>query len=259
MPKVRESFVEIDGARLELRRLEGSPTLVFLHEGLGSVSAWREFPAKLATACGAGALVYSRAGYGRSSPCTPPRPLDYMQHEGRVVLPALLAACAVDDAILVGHSDGGSIALVAASLDRARRIRALVLEAAHVFCEDLSVASITAAREAYLHGDLRARLARHHDDVDGAFWGWNRAWLDPDFRRWNLEEYLPGVSVPALVLQGADDPYGTPAQVEAIARGVRGPVHKVMLPGCGHAPHREHEAETLKVMAQFIKQVQNGV
>jgi pimeloyl-ACP methyl ester carboxylesterase len=246
----------IDGHRLEVVHRPGSPTLVFLHEGLGSVSAWRDFPEQLAGATGCGLLVYSRAGYGRSSPVVPPRPLDYMQHEGRVVLPALLEAAAVDEALLVGHSDGGSIALVCAGTGGAGgRVRALLLEAAHVFCEDLSVASITAAREAYLRGDLRARLARHHDDVGGAFWGWNRAWLDPDFRRWSLEEFLPGVTVPTLIIQGADDPYGTQLQMTTIARGVRGPVEEWLVPRCGHAPHREHPAETLARMTAFVERV----
>jgi len=250
---MRESFVVVDGNRLETARLDGTLTLVFLHEGLGSISAWRDFPSKLAQATGAGALVYSRAGYGRSSPIVPPRPLDYMQHEGRVVLPELLRAAGISDAILVGHSDGGSIALVCAGTGGAGgRVRALILEAAHVFCEDLSVASITAAREAFLQGDLRARLARHHTDVDGAFWGWNRAWLDPGFRRWKLESFLPDVTIPTLIVQGTDDPYGTLSQVDAIERGVRGPVERWIVPGAGHAPHRDREAETLARMAAFV-------
>src|SRR5581483_10702753 len=130
--------------------------------------------------------------------------------------------------------------------------RALILEAPHVFCEELSVRSIAEARRAFLDGDLRARLARHHDDVDGAFWGWNRAWLDPGFRAFNLERYLPAITLPTLILQGVDDPYGTPAQIEAIARGVRGPVEQRLLPECGHAPHRDRPDETLAAMRDFI-------
>jgi pimeloyl-ACP methyl ester carboxylesterase len=178
-----------------------------------------------------------------------------MEHEGRVVLPAVLAAAGVDDAILVGHSDGGSIALVCAATHPAR-LRALILEAPHVFCEELSVRSIAEARRAFLDGDLRERLSRHHADVDGAFWGWNRAWLDPEFpRAFNLERYLPAVALPTLILQGLDDPYGTPAQIEAIARGVRGPVEKLLLPSCGHAPHRDRTAETLAAMREFIARI----
>jgi pimeloyl-ACP methyl ester carboxylesterase len=157
----------------------------------------------------------------------------------------------------VGHSDGGSIALVHAGTERAfPRVRALILEAPHVFCEDLSVASIAAAREAYLHEDLQGRLRKHHgDNVDGAFWGWSRAWLDPAFRAWSIARYLPRIRVPVLVVQGEDDPYGTLRQVDAIERGVPGPVARAILPACGHAPHRDARDETLAVMARFIRGV----
>jgi pimeloyl-ACP methyl ester carboxylesterase len=251
-------FVVGNGHRLEIAwhgpAPNDAPTLVLLHEGLGSVSAWRDFPGKLAHATGCGALVYSRWGYGRSDPVTPPRPLTYMHDEGRTTLPAVLDATGVREAILVGHSDGGSIAIVHAS-SGSPRVRALVLEAAHVFCEDVSVTSIARARDEYLHGDLRARLSKHHDDVDGAFWGWNRAWLDPAFRAWNLESFLSGVIAPTFVIQGADDPYGTLAQVDAIERGVRGEVERWIVARCGHAPHREHETQTLERMSAFVKRV----
>ena len=169
-----------------------------------------------------------------------------MHDEGRGALPAVLDAAGVGACVLVGHSDGGSIAIVGAGTGAVGpRVRGLALLAAHVFCEDVSVASIAAARDAYLGGDLRAKLARHHGgNVDGAFWGWNRTWLDPGFRRWNLEAFLPGIDVPVLIVQGDADPYGTLAQVDAIARGVRGPTTRLILPGCGHAPHRERPAET---------------
>ena len=249
-------FVVAAGHRLEIAwhgpMPDAAPTLVFLHEGLGSVSAWRDFPAKLARETSCGALVYSRWGYGRSDPVTLPRPLGYMHDEGRVALPAVLDATGVREAILVGHSDGGSIAIVHASSAPAR-LKALVLEAAHVFCEDVSVQSIARAKEAFEHGDLRARLAKHHADVDGAFRGWSDAWLDPRFRAWNLEEFLPTIVAPTLVIQGEDDPYGTLAQVDAIARGVRGPVETWIAPRCGHAPHREREGEVLERMARFVR------
>ena len=233
---------------------ERSPTLVFLHEGLGSARQWRDFPARLADAVGMGALVYSRAGYGASETIELPRPLDYMEREGEDVLPELLDREGVRDAILVGHSDGASIAVVHAGTARARgRVRALVLEAPHVFCEDLSVRSIAAAKVAYETGDLRERLAKWHDDVDAAFWGWNRAWLDPRFRQWNIERYLPAIEAPILVIQGEDDPYGTLAQVEAIERGARD-VRRVILPQCGHAPHKETPEETLAAMRDFVAQ-----
>ncbi|MEO6773683.1 MAG: alpha/beta hydrolase, partial [Kofleriaceae bacterium] len=209
--------------------------LVFLHEGLGSVSAWRDVPAQIADASGCAALVYSRQGYGRSSPVAVPRPLTYM-HDEAARLPALLADYALHAPILVGHSDGASIAIIAAG--SGLPVTALVLIAPHVFVEDVSVASITRAAEAYRTTDLRARLARHHAEVDGAFWGWNRAWLDPAFRAWNLESFLPRITAPVLVVQGAADEYGTLAQVAAIARQLGGPNEQLIVPSAGHAPHK---------------------
>jgi pimeloyl-ACP methyl ester carboxylesterase len=165
-------------------------------------------------------------------------------HEEAALLPAVLDAARIERALLVGHSDGGSIALIAAGRGEPR-VAAVATLAAHVFCEELSVQSIARARDAFVGGDLRARLARYHGaNVDDAFWGWNRAWLDPGFRRWNLEEYLPGIRVPLLALQGADDEYGTLAQLDAIARGAGGPTTRLVLPGCGHSPERDRPAET---------------
>jgi len=225
-------------------------TLVFLHEGLGSVSTWRDVPAELARRTGWGAFVYSRLGYGASDPVVPPRPLSYM-HDEAALLPAVLDAAAVGAAVVIGHSDGASIAVLHAATGDPR-VRGLVLEAPHVFVEDLAVASIAAARDAYLGGDLRARLARHHRDVDGAFWGWNRAWLDPGFRAWNIEAALPAIAVPTLVVQGVDDPYGTLAQVAAVERQLRGPVTTLILERCGHAPHRDRREETLAAIAAHV-------
>ncbi|HEX7238788.1 MAG TPA: alpha/beta hydrolase [Longimicrobiaceae bacterium] len=251
-------FLEAGGQRLEYA-WHGpppgeAPTLVFLHEGLGCVSLWRDFPARLAEATGCGALVYSRAGYGRSDPVDLPRPVSFMHHEGLRVLPEVLDAAGVRDAVLVGHSDGASIALVHAGSGAAGRVRALVLEAPHVFVEDVSVASIARAGEAYRGTDLRAKLARHHGgNVDCAFRGWNEVWLHPEFRAWNLEAYLPAISVPVLVVQGEADEYGTLAQVEAVRTGVRGPVETLVLPGVGHSPHRDRPDETLAAMAAFVR------
>ena len=258
--RVDDAPFALGGRRLELHRHGPAagerPTIVFLHEGLGSAAQWRDFPERLADATGCGAIVYSRFGYGRSAPITLPRPLRYMHDEGETVLPALLDATGVQRAILFGHSDGASIALVHAGTPAARgRVIGLVLEAPHVLCEDVSVESIARARDAYLTGDLRERMARYHDDVDGAFWGWNRAWLDPAFRAWNLEGYLPTIAAPTLVVQGEDDPYGTLAQVEAVARGVPGGVERRILPRCGHAPHRERPEETLAVATDFIRRI----
>lgn len=229
-----------------------APTLVFLHEGLGSVSLWRDFPRRLAEATGCGALVYSRAGYGRSDPAPPPWPVRYM-HEEAAVLEEVLDRAAVSEAVLVGHSDGGSIALIHAGSHPGGRVRALVLLAPHVFVEDVGLRSIAAAGDQFRAGDLRRALERHHGpNVDGAFWGWNGVWLDPAFRSWNIEEFLPRIRVPVLVVQGADDPYGTLRQVDAIAAGCAGPVERLVLPQCAHAPHREQPERTLEAAIAFL-------
>ena len=249
---------EVDGRLLEVRwvgRERPGPVLVFLHEGLGSVSTWRDFPDRVAHATGCPAFVYSRAGYGLSDPVPLPRPSTYMEDEAQTVLPALLELAGIHDAVLVGHSDGASISLVYASTTHGlARVRGLVLEAPHVFCEPISVAAITRSREAYEKGGLRERLARHHANVDVAFWGWNRAWLDPEFLRWNLEGYLPSVRAPALVIQSEEDPYGTLRQVDAIAAGTQGPVERLILAECGHAPHRDHPAVVTDAVASFIRE-----
>lgn len=260
-PLSPEGFLAVDGQLLEYRWIApaapGGPSLVFLHEGLGCVSLWKEFPDAVARATGLGVLVYSRAGYGRSSPVPLPRPLTYMHDEALRVLPRVLAGAGLGDVVLLGHSDGGSIALVFAGAGTGRaRVRGAILEAPHVFCEDLSVASIEEARRAYEDGDLRPRLARHHgDNVDVAFWGWNRAWLDPGFRRWNVEEHLPAIRAPLLVLQGREDPYGTAAQYEAIAAKAGAPVEVRVLERCGHAPHRDQPEATLAAVVAFVKRL----
>jgi pimeloyl-ACP methyl ester carboxylesterase len=214
---------------------------------------WRDFPARLAHATGLGALVYSRAGHGGSDPVPLPRPLRFMHDEALRVLPEVLDAGEVRDAVLVGHSDGASIALIHAGGTRDARVRALVLEAPHVFCEELTRRSIETAAERYLEGGLRRALARHHGpNVDVAFWGWNRAWLDPGFRSWNIEEYLPGIRVPVLAIQGERDEYGTLRQLDAIERRCGGPVRRLVLADCGHAPHRDQPGRTLAAMAAFL-------
>ena len=260
MNAVRGSVV-IDGSRLETRWLGPepgrAPTLVFLHEGLGCVEMWRDFPERLAAELGWGALLYSRAGYGHSDPCPLPRPLDYLEDEGRRVLPAVLAQTGVRRALLVGHSDGGSIALVYAGTPAVRgavELLALITEAAHVFNEACCVAAAERVRDDYRTGALRGRLARYHgDNVDCAFWGWNGAWLNPGFLAMNLEAYLPAVEVPCLVLQGDRDDYGTPAQVAAIARGVSGPAETHLIPQCGHSPHRDRPDWVLEKMLDFTR------
>ncbi len=249
----------VDQIELETRWIgtrDGGPELVFLHEGLGSITQWRDTPDAIARATGRPALVYARQGYGRSTPTSVPRPLTYM-HDEAARLPRVLAAAGVTDPILVGHSDGASIAIIAAG-EHVVAPRALVLIAPHVFVEDVSVESIARAADAYRTGDLRARLARHHADVDGAFWGWNRAWLDPAFRAWNLEAFLPRITAPTLVVQGERDEYGTRAQVDAIARQLAGPVEIAMIAGAGHAPFRDAPDEVHRRIAEFVREVTSG-
>ncbi|HKW53316.1 MAG TPA: alpha/beta hydrolase [Stellaceae bacterium] len=247
-------FLTAGGHRLDYERIDGksgAPTLILLHEGLGSIALWRDFPAKLARATGCPAVVYSRWGYGHSDPLAGPRGVDYMHREALETLPELRAQLGLGDAILVGHSDGASIALIHAGSGR-WPVRALVLEAPHVFVEDVSITSIAAARTAYETTDLRQRLARHHADVDSAFRGWNDIWLNADFRTWNIEDALPGVRWPVLAIQGADDEYGTLAQLDATERGVAGPLERLVLPHCKHSPHRDQEELVLAAMARFI-------
>ncbi|HKX10203.1 MAG TPA: alpha/beta hydrolase [Stellaceae bacterium] len=252
------AFATAAGQGLEIERIAatrvGAPTLVFLHEGLGSVALWRDFPAQLAARTGAAALVYSRRGYGKSDRLAGPRKVDYMHDEALTVLPALLGELRIAAPILIGHSDGASIALIHAGSGR-WPVRALVLEAAHVFVEDVTVASIEQAKIAYRTTDLDKRLARYHDDPDHAFWGWNDIWLDPAFRSWNIESYLPGVRCPVLAIQGADDEYGTLAQLDAIERGVSGTFERLVLARCKHSPHRDQEAATLEAIARFIDRI----
>ena len=250
-------FLSIAGHSLEYERLAGKPdvpTLVFLHEGLGSLAIWRDFPAKLADATDAPAVVYSRYGYGNSAPIAGPRGVRYMHDEALVALPELRQALGLDDVILIGHSDGASIAMIHAGSGR-WPVRGLVLEAPHVFVENVSIAGIEQARIAYERTALRQRLARYHADVDGAFRGWNDIWLDPDFRAWTIAEYLPGIACPVLAIQGVDDEYGTLAQLDAIGRGVGGPFERLVLAGCKHSPHRDQEEAVLAAMADFVRRL----
>ena len=223
-------------------------TLVMLHEGLGSVSMWRDFPRRLADHLACRVLMYSRHGYGQSAALSAPRAVPYMHEEAWGILPELLLRLGIERPMLFGHSDGGSIALIHASRHPVRGIIAL---APHVFVEDLSVESISATKAAFETGDLRQRLARHHADVEGAFRGWNDIWLHPDFRSWNIESLLPEISCPILVIQGQDDEYGTAEQMQRIARHAAD-VELVHLAECGHAPHRDQPEKVLHAVADWM-------
>jgi len=255
-----QGHLTIDAASLEYRmigpRPDAAATIVMLHEGLGSITQWGEFPQALAERTGLGVFVYARAGYGRSSTVTLPRPLDYMQREAADVLPRLLDAIGLRRGVLLGHSDGASIAACYAGSHQDHRVRGLVLMAPHFFVEPEGLAEIRNARTAYQTTDLRARLARHHADVDAAFRGWNEAWLDPGFPgAFDITDALAYIRVPVLVIQGADDRYGTLAQVRAAQEECYCPVDTMVMPGAGHAPHREKPDETLAAVAAFTDQI----
>ena len=252
----RDRRVRIEHRWLRADAGAGAPLIVFLHEGLGSISMWRDFPEKLCAAAGARGLVYSRPGYGRSTPRASDEAwdTDFMHRQAHEVLPALLAAVGVDvtrdKPWLFGHSDGGSISLLyAARFPDA--IAGTIVLAPHIMVEDLSVLSIEKAREAYLTTDLRARLAKHHDDPDSAFWGWNGIWLHPPFREWSIADEIASIGCPLLAMQGVDDEYGTLEQIRGIARRVL-QTQLLELPACGHSPQRDQPQAVIAAAAGFI-------
>ena len=225
--------------------------VVLLHEGLGSASLWRDFPEALAAETGRRVMAYSRFGHGESDPPAEPHTVQFMHDEARL-LPAVLDAAGLERAHLIGHSDGGSIALIFAA-EHPARVETLLLEAPHVFVEGLSVRTIARTTAAYRNTDLRARLARHHRHVDLMFSGWSDIWLDPAFRTWNLERFLPAIACPVLLIQGEQDEYGTLRQIDAIEQQVRGPVERLVLPRCGHSPHRDQRDRVLTAMTTFLR------
>jgi pimeloyl-ACP methyl ester carboxylesterase len=258
---MRAGTLQVSGGSLETGwwgpGREEAPTLVLLHEGLGCVALWRDVPERLAAATGWGVFAYSRFGYGHSDTTPLPRPMTYMHHEAQVVLPEVLRAAGIRQAVLVGHSDGGSIAAIYAG-GEGRHLLGLVTIAAHFFVEDLNIASIRQIGADYETGDLRQRLARYHRDVDTAFRGWNDAWLDPRFRAFDITGFLPAIRVPILALQGADDPYGTDEQFRVFTTKVRVPIETRLIPGAKHAPHLEAKDETLAAITDFIADLQRG-
>lgn len=254
-------FIEVAGKRLEIERHEGNagrPVLVFLHEGLGCIDMWRGFPARVAEATGCPTLVYSRQGYGRSDPADLPHPVTYMHREALEILPELLKKVNIGPHILIGHSDGGSIALIHGGGIQSPDTRAIVTLAAHVFNEEVCVRSIEEVRDVYRTTNLGEKLRKYHNDPDHTFWGWNDIWLHPDFWHWNIEEYLPGIDVPTLVIQGFDDQYGTLAQVEAIVEGIGPHAKQLLIPDCKHSPHLEQPDVTLQVVAEFVNKFSSG-
>ena len=252
------SYADVLGGQIAMRQIltkdtsdADLPTLVFLHEGLGCIGMWKDFPATLAEATGCQALVYDRFGHGKSSAEKVDRDLRFFNREAQDVLPALFAACGVTDAILIGHSDGGTIALLCAGC---MPLRGVVTEAAHVFVEQESLDGVAAAKQVWQDGVFRTRLARYHGDLTASMFGaWSNMWEASWFRNWNIEAALPDIRCPLLVIQGAEDEYGTQAQVEAIVRGVSGQVDRMIVPRCGHAPHIQAREVVLERMTRFIR------
>lgn len=252
--------LSIDGVRLEYRTIAGDaarPWLVFLHEGLGSVSLWRDFPEKVARQTGCRTLIYSRRGYGQSDGLDAPRTVRFMHEEAADVLPKVLVSLGIERPILAGHSDGASIALIHASA-AANGVAGVVAMAPHVMVEAISVESIAKVAETYETTDLRARLARHHEHVDDAFYGWARTWLSPAFRTWTLAAEVSRLTCPLLLIQGTDDEYGTLAQLDAIEADAKGLVQRLVLSPCGHSPHRDREAAVLEAITAFVARVRQA-
>jgi pimeloyl-ACP methyl ester carboxylesterase len=252
---VTAAAVEVGGLSVEMLDLPApgggaAAPLVLLHEGLGSVGLWRDFPAQLQAATGRRLIAFSRFGHGRSAPPAHRRTPAFFHEEALEVLPELLTMTDVEAPVLVGHSDGASIALIHAAR---HPVSAVALLAPHVFVEEMCVSAIRETREAYVSGGLRERMSRHHEDPDAAFWGWCDVWLDPAFRSWSLKEEASRLTAPALLVQGAEDPYGSLAQLHQIEARARGPVTRVVLPG-GHSPHLEHGRDVAGHIAAFLRE-----
>ncbi|MBF9035701.1 alpha/beta fold hydrolase [Rhodobacterales bacterium HKCCE2091] len=256
----RRGMIEAGGKRLEAAAWGPPPdaatTLVLLHEGLGCVALWRDFPERLAEATGLGVLAYSRAGYGQSDPVELPRPLDYMTREAMGSLPEVLDAAGVRRAILVGHSDGATIAAIYAGSAFDPRVRGIALMAPHFFTEDMGLAEIAKAKTAFADTDMRARMAKYHRDPDNAFHGWNGAWLDPGFREWSVADVIDYIRVPVLAIQGAADQYGTLAQIREIEDRCYAPVDVAVLDDCRHSPHLDQPETTLAHLAEFCARLE---
>jgi pimeloyl-ACP methyl ester carboxylesterase len=251
--------LHIGAADLEYRMIgpapDDAPTIVMLHEGLGSVGLWDDFPERLQAATGSGVFAYSRAGYGASTPAKLPRPLNYMHTEALEALPKVLEAIGFRRGLLLGHSDGASIAAIYAGGVADHRVRGVAMIAPHFIVEDVSVSSIAEIKKTYETTDLKSKLKRWHKDVDNAFYGWNGAWLDPEFRNWDISEYLAYIRVPLLIVQGADDQYGTLRQIEIAQQECYCPVDVTIVPVAGHSPHRDAPEKVLTAIADFANRI----
>ena len=259
--KITDSIFDIDDKRLKYRCIEpddstsSTDALVMLHEGLGSIELWKGFPEDLAKATGCRVFVYSRYGYGGSTPLSEKRSVEYMHHEALNVLPKFLKYIGVVRPILIGHSDGASIALI--HNGGGHDVNGLVVMAPHVFVEELSLQSIEQARVAFEKTELPKKLGRYHDNAASAFWGWNDIWLSPEFKKWNIETYVANVNCESLLIQSDNDPYGTLAQIEIIEKLSPAPTQRVILRDCGHSPHVDHASTTLEKIVHFVEDILN--
>ncbi len=245
-------IVEPGGARTRHRT-----TIVLLHEGLGSVAMWKDFPDVVAAMTRHPVLAYSRLGHGRSAQLKQPRRVDYMHDEATIVLPELLLELDIENPLLIGHSDGASIAIIHACSANpgGNAPSGLVLMAPHVFVEQISIEAIAEAKRAFETTEFASKLARYHNHTESMFRGWNDIWLQPEFRDWNIEHFLPEIQAPTVVIQGENDPYGTLAQVDAIERGAGAPVKKLVFADCGHSPHIDCRGETIDAIADFVREL----
>lgn len=252
--------IEVEGIGLEFETWgpspEDAPTLVLLHEGLGCVAMWRDFPEQLAAATGFGVVAYSRAGYGQSDAADLPRPLDYMTVEAMQILPQVLDKVGFLRGVLLGHSDGATIAAIYAGSVSDARIRGLILMAPHFFTEEAGLQSISAARDAFETGDLAARLAKYHRDPQATFKGWNAAWLNPEFRSWNVADVIDYLRIPTLAIQGREDQYGTLAQIDEVETRSYAPVETAILDNCRHAPFIDQPEATLAAISEFTERLE---
>lgn len=255
-----QGLISVDGKSIEVEAFGAppaeAPTLVLLHEGLGSVKLWHDIPARLASQTGLGVLLYSRTGYGQSDPVELPRPLDYMTIEATEMLPQLLDTLGVQQAILVGHSDGATIAAIYAGTVADFRVRGLILIAPHFFTESVALTAIKKCRATYENGDLRQRMAKYHRDPDNAFYGWCDSWLHPDFTEWDITEVIDYIRVPVLAVQGREDQYGTLAQLDELQSRCYAPVDLLTIDNCGHTPHLEHTSQVIDGVAEFCNRLQ---
>ena len=246
-------FIYINGFKIEIKVISQNSNLepiIFLHEGLGSVSLWKDFPLKVSKATNRDVILYSRIGMGKSSPIRENRKSTYMHDEANIYLPQIIKSLNLSEVILFGHSDGASIALIYAG--SGFKVKSLILEAPHVFVEDISIKGIVYAKKMWHSNDLKNKLSKYHKDVSGAFNGWCNAWLSKEFRKWNIESYLKNINLPIMLIQGLNDEYGTLKQLDSIDKNVINKTYRIEIEDCGHSPHTQYPKEIINKIKYFL-------